>query len=127
MGNRCSSWAHESSAPSQGATLRRGRLLRGFGARILPPPMKLVPFVLGLVAASSSVAAQRPERGRDLGIPFEGTTGPLNAITDVGGVEVGHRTLVAGSGKLVVGKGAFRGGGPAVFPARQGTRPPPCA
>ena len=79
--------------------------------------MKLVSFVLaGLVAASSSVAAQRPERGRDLGIPFEGTTGPLNAITDVGGVEVGHRTLVAGSGKLVVGKGPVRTGVTAVFP-----------
>jgi len=80
--------------------------------------MKLVPFVLaGLVAARSSVAAaQRPERGRDLGIPFEGTTGPLNAITDVGGVEVGHRTLVAGSGKLVVGKGPVRTGVTAVFP-----------
>jgi len=80
--------------------------------------MTLVSLVLaGLVAAPSSVtAAQRPERGRDLGIPFEGTAGPLNAITDVGGVEVGHRTLVAGSGKLVVGKGPVRTGVTAVFP-----------
>src|SRR5947208_13324546 len=68
--------------------------------------MKLVSFLLaGLVAVPSSVTlAQRPERGRDLGIPFEGTPGPLDAITDVGGVEVGHRTLVEGNGKLVVGK-----------------------
>jgi L-aminopeptidase/D-esterase-like protein len=70
--------------------------------------------VLMLAAAASD--AQRPERGRDLGIPFEGTTGPLNAITDVGGVEVGHRTLVAGSGKLVVGKGPVRTGVTAIFP-----------
>src|SRR5207302_293760 len=50
--------------------------------------MKLVSFLLaGLVAVPSSVTlAQRPERGRDLGIPFEGTPGPLDAITDVGGV-----------------------------------------
>src|SRR5438445_1434469 len=80
--------------------------------------MKLVSFLLaGLVAAPSSVTlAQRPERGRDLGIPFEGTPGPLDAITDVGGVEVGHRTLVAGSGKRVVGKGPVRTGVTAVFP-----------
>jgi len=80
--------------------------------------MKLAPLVLaGLVtAASCAAAAQRPERGRDLGIPFEGTTGPLNAITDVAGVAVGHRTLVAGSGKLVVGKGPVRTGVTAIFP-----------
>src|SRR5438105_2052433 len=80
--------------------------------------MKLVSFLLaGLVAVPSSVTlAQRPERGRDLGIPFEGTPGPLDAITDVGGIEVGHRTLVAGSGKLVVGKGPVRTGVTAIFP-----------
>ena len=51
-----------------------------------------------------------------MGIPFEGTAGPLNAITDVRGVEVGHRTLVAGSGKLIVGKGPVRTGVTAIFP-----------
>src|SRR5947199_5034833 len=80
--------------------------------------MKLVSFLLaGLVAVPSSVTlAQRPERGRDLGIPFEGTPGPLDAITDVGGVEVGHRTLVEGNGKLVVGKGPVRTGVTAILP-----------
>src|SRR5437660_6068398 len=80
--------------------------------------MKLVSFLLaGLVAVPSSVTlAQRPERGRDLGIPFEGTPGPLDAITDVGGVEVGHRTLVEGSGKLVVGKGPVCTGVTAICP-----------
>jgi L-aminopeptidase/D-esterase-like protein len=63
-----------------------------------------------------SATAQKPERARDLGVPFEGTTGPLDAITDVSGVEVGHRTLIAGSGKLVVGKGPIRTGVTAVFP-----------
>jgi D-aminopeptidase len=70
--------------------------------------------VLILVAAASH--AQRPERGRDLGVPFEGTPGSLDAITDVAGVAVGHRTLVAGSGRLVVGKGPVRTGVTAVFP-----------
>src|SRR5439155_9602490 len=45
----------------------------------------------------------RPVRARDLGIPFEGTPGKLNAITDVPGVEVGYTTLIAGEGKLEVG------------------------
>jgi D-aminopeptidase len=74
------------------------------------------PLLALLLLAPGSSHGQRPERGRDLGIPFEGTTGPLNAITDVAGVEVGHRTLVAGSGKLVVGKGPVRTGVTAVFP-----------
>ena len=44
------------------------------------------------------IAAQADARARDLGIPFEGTPGPLNAITDVAGVEVGHETLIEGDG-----------------------------
>jgi D-aminopeptidase len=55
-------------------------------------------------------------RARDLGVPFDGTPGPLNAITDVGGVTVGHTTLISGEGKLVVGKGPVRTGVTAVFP-----------
>jgi L-aminopeptidase/D-esterase-like protein len=39
---------------------------------------------------------QADGRARDLGIPFEGTPGPLNAITDVRGVEVGHKTVIEG-------------------------------
>ncbi|HVH11186.1 MAG TPA: P1 family peptidase [Gemmatimonadales bacterium] len=61
-------------------------------------------------------AAQRPERARELGVPLEGTPGPLDAITDVQGVEVGQRTLMAGSGKRVVGKGPVRTGVTAIFP-----------
>jgi D-aminopeptidase len=55
-------------------------------------------------------------RARDLGVPFEGTPGELNAITDVRGVEVGQTTLVEGEGKLVVGKGPVRTGVTAILP-----------
>jgi L-aminopeptidase/D-esterase-like protein len=51
--------------------------------------------VFGLLAMSMLSAQTRP-RARDLGVPFEGNTGPLNAITDVHGVEVGHKTLIEG-------------------------------
>ncbi len=47
-------------------------------------------------------------RARDLGIPFEGMPGSLNAITDVRDVQVGHTTLVSGEGELRVGKGPVR-------------------
>ncbi|CAN5211495.1 P1 family peptidase [soil metagenome] len=55
-------------------------------------------------------------RARDLGIPFDGTPGKLNAITDVSGVEVGYKTLISGDGKLVPGKGPVRTGVTAIFP-----------
>jgi len=60
--------------------------------------------------------AQTKTRARDLGIPFEGNPGPLNAITDVKGVAVGHTTLITGEGKLVVGKGPVRTGVTAILP-----------
>ena len=55
-------------------------------------------------------------RARDLGIPFEGTPGRFNAITDVAGVEVGYATLISGEGKLEVGKGPVRTGVTAILP-----------
>ncbi|HXK08519.1 MAG TPA: P1 family peptidase [Vicinamibacteria bacterium] len=55
-------------------------------------------------------------RARDLGVPFDGTPGPLNAITDVAGVEVGQVSLVYGAGKLVVGRGPVRTGVTAIHP-----------
>ena len=42
-------------------------------------------------------------RARDLGFHFDGSPGPLNAITDVSGVQVGHTTLIESEGKLVQG------------------------
>src|SRR5215813_6177257 len=55
-------------------------------------------------------------RARDLGIPFEGTPGKLNSITDVPGVEVGYTTLIRGEGQLEVGKGPVRTGVTAIIP-----------
>lgn len=72
-------------------------------------------LLLGIVAASPVLAQQRA-RARDLGIPFDGTPGQLNAITDVVGVEVGHTTIVSGAGRLERGKGPVRTGVTAVIP-----------
>jgi L-aminopeptidase/D-esterase-like protein len=63
-----------------------------------------------------SSAAEPKSRARDLGVPFDGTPGALNAITDIRGVEVGHTTLVAGEGELKVGQGPVRTGVTAVLP-----------
>jgi L-aminopeptidase/D-esterase-like protein len=55
-------------------------------------------------------------RARDRGLVFDGTPGPLNAITDVAGVEVGYVTLLAGEGALRVGSGPVRTGVTAILP-----------
>src|SRR5258705_3214010 len=55
-------------------------------------------------------------RARELGIPFDGQPGPLNSITDVTGVEVGHTTIIRGDGKLIVGRGPVRTGVTAILP-----------
>ncbi|MGH8249674.1 MAG: P1 family peptidase [Steroidobacteraceae bacterium] len=46
-----------------------------------------------LMAIATAVSAADP-RARELGVPFEGEPGPLNAITDVAGVTVGQVTLI---------------------------------
>ena len=71
-------------------------------------------LVISLIAAT--LAAQTKPRARDLGVPFDGTPGPNNAITDVKGIEVGHTTLISGEGKLSVGKGPVRTGVTAILP-----------
>ena len=63
-----------------------------------------------------STSQKQAVRARDLGVPFDGTPGPLNAITDVAGVEVGYTTILRGEGKLVVGKGPVRTGVTAIIP-----------
>jgi D-aminopeptidase len=68
-----------------------------------------------LIVVGMAHAESKP-RARDLGIPFDGTPGPLNAITDVPGVAVGHTTLISGQGKLKVGFGPVRTGVTAVLP-----------
>src|SRR5260370_16644724 len=60
-------------------------------------------------------------RARGLGIVLPGQAGPLNALTDVGGVEVGGPTLIDGEGPLPVGSRPVRTGLPALPPPR----PPP--
>ena len=62
-----------------------------------------------------NITAQK-NRARDLGIPFAGEPGPLNAITDVEGVEVGHSTIIEGHGENKIGEGPVRTGVTAIFP-----------
>jgi D-aminopeptidase len=78
----------------------------------LVPPLLLLPLI-GL--AQSQAPAHRP-RARELGITFGGQAGPLDAITDVPGVEVGHTTLISGEGRLQEGKGPVRTGVSALLP-----------
>ena len=76
-------------------------------------------FGLTLLVPAVLSAQARP-RGRALGIPFEGRTGPENAITDVAGVAVGHVTLISGEGKLVPGRGPIRTGVTAILTRPRG-------
>jgi D-aminopeptidase len=72
---------------------------------------------LGSLGTRLAAAQGAPaERARDLGVPLDGTPGPLDAITDVPGVTVGHNTIIRGTGRLVRGKGPVRTGVTAVFP-----------
>ncbi|HWC77678.1 MAG TPA: P1 family peptidase [Blastocatellia bacterium] len=80
----------------------------------------MIRYLLALIFVTLSVIdvteAQTKPRARDLGVPFDGTPGPLNSITDVKGVEVGQTTLISGDGKLEVGKGPVRTGVTAILP-----------
>ena len=77
--------------------------------------MRLTTVLLLPFCAVLAIGQDHP-RGRALGIPFPGTPGPLNAITDVPGVAVGHATIVKGAGKLVPGEGPVRTGVTAILP-----------
>src|SRR5271168_871348 len=72
--------------------------------------------ICSVILLSLFAMTMQAQRARDLGVPFDGTPGPLNAITDVKGVEVGHTTLISGNGPLVVGVGPVRTGVTAVLP-----------
>src|SRR5687767_10659703 len=74
--------------------------------------MRLVILLLIMGLAS----AQTKPRARDLGVPFDGSPGKWNAITDVKGVEAGHTTLIRGDGALKVGVGPVRTGVTVIFP-----------
>ena len=77
--------------------------------------MKRITLIFTLLIFCFQSFAQKP-RARDLGIPFIGTPGEFNAITDVKGVEVGYSTIISGEGENEVGKGPVRTGVTAIFP-----------
>ena len=86
--------------------------------------MRILRVVAALALAAALVphpGAEHRPRARDLGVPFPGTPGPLNAITDVAGVSVGHTTLIAGDGPLRVGIGPVRTGVTAILPRGRDT------
>jgi len=79
-------------------------------------PAIILSFAFLVAATHAQDKAVSKPRARDLGVPFDGTPGPLNAITDVSGVTVGHTTLISGEGKLQLGKGPVRTGVTAILP-----------
>lgn len=70
-----------------------------------------------------SASIGQKQRARDLRIPFNGTPGVFNAITDVKGVEVGYSTIISGSGKNIRGKGPVRTGVTAILPRGRNNNP----
>ncbi len=79
-------------------------------------------FFLIVLAVALNANGQKP-RARDIGIPFDGTPGKFNAITDVKGVEVGYSTLISGEGKNIRGKGPVRTGVTAILPRGRNNNP----
>ncbi len=73
-------------------------------------------IVAGFVLSPALALSQAKPRENDLKLPIGGTPGPLDAITDVAGVEVGHATIISGTGKLIVGQGPVRTGVTVVHP-----------
>src|SRR6266568_2483996 len=85
----------------------------------MPKPPNQFAFIVLLMAASLATgqsSQSTPIRARDLGVPFDGNPGPLNAITDVPGVQVGSSTIIRGEGALKVGEGPVRTGVTVVLP-----------
>jgi D-aminopeptidase len=88
------------------------------------PDLNYAKIFLGCLILTSSVCAQTKPRARDLGVPFDGAPGPLNAITDVKGVEVGHTTLISGDASSPPGLGPVRTGVTAVLPRGKDSNDP---
>lgn len=84
--------------------------------------MKKILALTILVFVYSLTIAQKP-RARDIGIPFNGTPGKYNAITDVKGVEVGYSTIISGTGKNIRGQGPVRTGVTAILPRGHNNNP----
>jgi L-aminopeptidase/D-esterase-like protein len=83
----------------------------------------LFAVILGCSFSVADSTAQQRVRARELGIWFDGAPGPLNAITDVDGVRVGHTTLIEGTGALNVGEGPVRTGVTVIFPRGDASDP----
>jgi L-aminopeptidase/D-esterase-like protein len=79
-------------------------------------PFLFVVFLFAPSCLAGQQEAAKKVRARDLGVPFDGTPGKFNAITDVNGVLVGHTTLISGQGKLQIGVGPVRTGVTAILP-----------
>jgi len=84
--------------------------------------MKKNIVIILLLLVYCSMYAQKP-RARDIGIPFDGTPGKFNAITDVKDVEVGYSTIISGTGKNIRGKGPVRTGVTAILPRGRNNNP----
>jgi len=80
-------------------------------------------WIVLLLLGLTGCAGLAGPRARNLGVPFDGTPGRWNAITDVAGVRVGHVTLIEGEGNLVIGKGPVRTGVTAILPTGQHYQP----
>lgn len=83
-------------------------------------PFSILVIIFFVTGVSSF--SQKP-RARDIGIPFHGTPGKFNAITDVKGVEVGYSTLISGEGKNIRGQGPVRTGVTAILPRGRNNNP----
>jgi L-aminopeptidase/D-esterase-like protein len=84
--------------------------------------MKNFKLLFFLLLLHSFIFGQKP-RARNIGIPFNGTTGMYNAITDVKGVEVGYSTIISGQGNNIRGKGPIRTGVTAILPRGKNNNP----
>ena len=84
--------------------------------------MKKTTTIILLLLVYCTMYAQKP-RARDIKIPFDGTPGKFNAITDVKGVEVGYSTIISGQGKNIRGKGPVRTGVTAILPRGRNNNP----
>ena len=72
----------------------------------------------------ATLSGQTKPRARDLGVPFDGVPGAMNAITDVAGLEVGMTTVISGEGALKVGVGPVRTGVTAILPRGKASKDP---
>lgn len=96
--------------------MNKRRIILGIGAALI--------LMGSLMSSAQNALTQSKPRARELGIPFDGAPGKLNAITDIAGVEVGHTTLISGEGKLQVGVGPVRTGVTAVLPRGKASNDP---